>query len=93
MDLYQNETIMAVDLKYSEKPSLFLKDSKPGPKDEVEPLDYSRPRKALIFVMAVFEGLVFSCILLGWSSMEYIYQQEGVYAELCVHTHNLTTNT
>ena len=54
--------------------------------------EYTERRKMAIYVMAVLECFLFSCILFGWSSLEYVYKEEGVYADLCQPSHNQTDN-
>ena len=51
---------------------------------------YSRARKVAICVMATMEAFFMGIILFGWSSLVYVYQKEGIYADLC--THNVTHN-
>ena len=49
--------------------------------------DFSSMRKIMIYVMAVLESFLFGLLLFGWSSMVYVYKQEGVYEDLCHITH------
>ena len=48
-----------------------------------ETVNYSTARKVAIIIMAAIEALSIGLIIFGWSSLVYVYQQEGVYSYLC----------
>ena len=39
--------------------------------------------KVAMFVMAVVETFLFGGTVYGWSSIVYVYEQEGIYSHLC----------
>ena len=49
----------------------------------LETANYSKVRKVVILIMAVIEAFSIGLIIFGWSSLVYVYQQEGVYSHLC----------
>ena len=44
---------------------------------------YSYGGKVALFVMAVVEAFIFGGTSFGWSSIVYVYEQEGIYSHLC----------
>ena len=45
---------------------------------------YSKGRRICIYVLSVVEALLFGAICSGWSAYGYMYEDSGVYANLCM---------
>lgn len=55
-------------------------------------MDTPKWKKILILSMGLLENFIFSGSILGWSSLNYMLKEEGVYNYLC-RTNNSTNST
>jgi len=48
-------------------------------------MKYSRWQRWAILFVGLFENLIFSGSILGWSALNYMLKQEGIFSSLCHH--------
>ena len=56
-------------------------------------MKYSRWQRWGILFVGLFENLIFSGSILGWSALNYMLKQEGIFSSLCHHDTSILSSS